>query len=81
MKKELLLRAKKQERMEKEIRNKIIPMKKGGIIRLDPNDLKNFKGDPKEMMKFFYKKLTGEDDDDRDDDNDNVKEDNNSYYI
>jgi len=81
MKKELLLNARKQERIEKEIRNKIIPMRKGGIIRLDPRDLKNFKGDPKEMMKYFYKKLLGEDDDDQDDDKDNVNDDNKGYYI
>lgn len=81
MKKELFLNARKQERIEKEIRNKIIPMRKGGIIRLDPRDFKNFKGDPKEMMKYFYKKLLGEDDDDPDDDKDNLNEDNKGYYI
>ncbi len=81
MKKELLLIAKRQERIEKEIRNKIIPMKKGGIIRLDPRDLKNFKGDPEEMMKYFYKKLLGQDDDDQDDDKDNSNDDNKGYYI
>ncbi len=81
MKKELLLNARKQERIEKDLRNKIIPMKRGGIIRLDPSDLKDFKGDPKEMLKYFYKKFLGKDDDDNDDDKDNYKEDNTGYYI
>ncbi len=82
MKKELLLKARKQERIQKEMRNKFIPMKKGGIIRLDPRDLKDFKGDPKEMLKYFYKKFLGEggDDDDKDDDKDNYKDDNTGYY-
>jgi len=81
MKKELLLNARKQERIEKDLRNKIIPMKRGGIIRLDPSDLEDFKGDPEKMLKYFYKKFLGKDDDDNDDDNDNYKEDNTGYYI
>lgn len=84
MKKELLLNVRRQERIEKDIRNKIIPMKRGGIIRLDPNDLKDFKGDPEEiqdMLKYFYKKFLGKDDDDNDDERDNYKEDNTGYYI
>ncbi len=85
LKKELIQNSKKQERMEKEIRNKFIPMKKGGIIRLDPRDLKDFKGDPEEMLKYLYKKFLGEggdgDDDDKDDRKDKNKDDNTGYYI
>jgi hypothetical protein len=81
MKKELILHARKQERLEKELRNKIIPFNKGGIIKIDPRDLKDFKGDPEEMLKNLYKKLLGDDDDDNDDDKDNYKEDNTHYYI
>ena len=81
MKKELLLNQKRQERIEKNLRNKIIPMKSGGIIRIDPQDLKDFKGDPEEMLKYFYKKFLGKDDDENDDDKDKVKEDNTGYYI
>jgi len=83
MKKELIQNAKKQARVEKEIRNKFIPMKKGGIIRLDPRDLKDFKGDPEEMLKYFYKKFLGKggDDDDNDEGKDKNKDDNTSYYI
>ncbi len=84
MKKELLQNEREQERMEKTFRNKIIPLKKGGIIRIDPRDLKDlkdFEGDPEKMMKYFYKKLLGNDDDDKDDDKDKYKEDNTGYYI
>jgi hypothetical protein len=81
MRKELLLQAKKQEKMEKDLREKVMPLKRGGIIRLDPRDLKGFKGDPEDMLKYFYKKLLGEDDDDKDDDKDSYKEDNTGYYI
>ncbi len=81
MKKELLLNERKQERMEKELRDKVIPFKRGSIIKIDPRDLKDFKGDPEDMLKYFYKKFLGKDDDDKDDDNDNYKEDNTHYYI
>ena len=81
MKKELSINAKKQAERERAIRSKVIPFKKGGIIKLDPRDLKDFKGDEKEMLKFFYKKFLGRDDDDKDDDKDKYKEDNTGYYI
>ncbi len=81
MKKELLLNARRQEKIEKDLRDKVMPFKRGGIIRIDPRDLKDFKGDPEDMLKYFYKKLLGEDDDDNDDDKDNYKEDNTGYYI
>ena len=84
MKKELLQNARQRERMEKELRNKVIPMKKGGIIRIDPRDFKDLKdieGDPDKMLKYFYKKFMGGDDDDKDDDKDKLKEDNTGYYI
>ncbi len=81
MKKELLLNERKQERMEKELRDKIIPLKRGSIIKIDPRDLKDFKGDPEDMLKYLYKKFLGKDDDDKDDDKDNYKEDNTHYYI
>lgn len=81
MKKELSLNAKKQAEMEKEIRSKVIPFKKGGIIKLDPRDLKDFNGDENELLKYFYKKFLGGDDDDKDEDKDKYKEDNTGYYI
>ena len=55
MKKELSALARQKEKMEEEIRNKVIPFKKGGIVRIDPNDLKNLKGNPEDMLKYFYK--------------------------
>lgn len=81
MKKELALNAKEQERLEKEIRSRVIPFKKGGIIRIDPRDLKDFNGDPEKMLKYFYKKFLGDDDEDNDDERDKHKEDNTGYYI
>ena len=85
MKKELLLHQKKQKELEREIRNKVIPLKRGGIIKLDPRDLKDlkdFKGDPEDMLKYLYKKFLGDEkDDDKDDDKDKYKEDRNHYYI
>ena len=81
MKKELDLHKRNQEKIEREIRNKIIPLKSGGIIKIDPRDLKDFKGDPEEMLKYFYKKFLGKDDDDKDDDKDKYNEDNTGYYI
>lgn len=81
MKKELSINAKKEAERERDIRSKVIPFKKGGIIKLDPRDLKDFNGDEKELMKFFYKKFLGRDDDDKDEDKDKYKEDNTGYYI
>lgn len=84
MKKELLQNAREQERMKKKFRNNIVPMKRGGIIRIDPRefkDLKDLDGDPEKMLKYFYKKFLGKDDDDKDDDKDKYREDNTGYYI
>ena len=82
MKKELSLNAKKQKEMERNLRNKMIPFKQGGIIKIDPRDLKDFKGDPEDMLKYLYKKFLGDNkDDDKDDDNDKNNEDRNHYYI
>ena len=81
MKKELILNERRQERREKELRNKIIPFNKGGIIKIDPRDLpKDFNGDPNEIMKYL-KKFFSDDDEDKDDDKDPYKEDNTGYYI
>jgi len=66
MKKKLSANAKIQAEREKEIRSKL----RGGIIKLDPSELKD-----------FYKKFLGKDDDDKDDEKDKYNEDNTSYYI
>ena len=59
MKRELLLNARRQEKIEKDLQEKIIPLKRGGIIKIDPRDLKDFKGDPEDLLKYFYKKFLG----------------------
>jgi len=82
MKKELSLNEKRKKDMEREIRNKVIPFKQGGIIKIDPRDLKDFKGDPEDMLKYLYKKFLGDSkDDDKDDDKDKYREDRDHYYI
>ncbi|MFX1456886.1 MAG: hypothetical protein ACFFDB_16040 [Promethearchaeota archaeon] len=82
MKKELAFHEKRQKELERNIRNKVIPLKQGGIIKIDPRDLKDFKGDPEDMLKYLYKKFLGENkDDDKDDDKDKYREDNTGYYI
>jgi len=79
MKKELILHERQKKKIEKQIRSQMGPLRKG-IIPIDMNDLKDL--DPKDIMKFFTKKLMGkEDEDDNDDDNDKNVEDNTGYYI
>lgn len=79
MKKELILHNRQKKRIEKQIISQMGPLRKG-IIPIDMNDLKDL--DPKDIMKFFTKKLMGkEDEDDNDDDNDKNVDDNTGYYI
>lgn len=79
MKKELILHERQKKKIEKQIRSQMGPLRKG-IIPIDMNDLKDL--DPKDIMKFFTKKLMGkEDEDDNDDDNDKNVDDNTGYYI
>ena len=82
MKKYLALNYKKKKELATDILNNVFPIKHGGIFKIDPRDLKDFKGDPEDMLKYLYKKFLGDDkDDDKDDDNDKYKEDRNHYYI
>ena len=79
MKKELILHERQKKRIEKQLRSKMGPLRQG-IIPIDMNDLKDL--DPKDIMKFFSKKLMGkEDEDDNDDDNDTNVDDKTGYYI
>lgn len=82
MKKELASKAKEQEKIKREMKN-IIPFKNGGIIRINPKDLKDlgFNGDPEDFIKKMLKKFGGDDDDDKEDEQDNYREDNTGYYI
>jgi len=83
MKKELSLRDKKRKEMQEKFKSNMIPMKQGGIIRINPKDFKDLDmdGDPKDIIKYFYKKFFGANKDDDDDENDNINEDNTGYYI
>ena len=79
MKKELIVHERQKKRIEKQFISQMGPLKKG-IIPIDMNDLKDL--DPKDIMKFFSKKLMGkEDEDDNDDDNDTNVDDKTGYYI
>lgn len=85
MKKELTLRQKEQEQIQKEMRSKFVPFKQGGIIKIDPRDFKDLGIDsdnPEDLLKALYKKLMGDrEGDDEDDEDNNFHEDNTGYYI
>ena len=74
MKKELIIIEKVKEKQERDLRNKIAPFNKAGVIGLDM--------DPEDFMKFFNKTMRrGDDDEDNDDDGDRNDDDKNGYYI
>jgi len=80
MKKELVMHARQKQKIEKQMKAKMSPLKNPGVIGIDMNEIKDM--NPDELMKFFSNKLMGKkDDDDQDDDNDKYNEDKNSYYI
>ena len=87
MRKELSLSARRQQRMEKRMMEKMIPFKQGGIIKIDPREFDDLdpNADPEEIMKYLYKKFMGKgdskDSEDKDDDKDNYSEDSTGYYI
>ena len=80
MKKELVMHARQKQKIEKQMKAKMSPLKNPGVIGIDMNEIKDM--NPDELMKFFSNKLMGKkNDDDQDDDNDKYNEDKNSYYI
>ncbi|MBN1214609.1 MAG: hypothetical protein JXA99_04125 [Candidatus Lokiarchaeota archaeon] len=87
MKKELTLKKKKEDKIQDQVNNNLIPLKDGGIIRINLNDLKDLKdlnldGNPEDIIKQFYKKFVdNKDDDDDKEDKDKINEDNTGYYI
>ncbi len=86
MKKELLMRQRKQEKIQREMRSKFVPFKQGGIIKIDPRDFKDLDVDsdkPEDFLKALYKKLMGDsdNDDEKDDEDNNYYEDSTGYYI
>jgi len=84
MKRELLLNSRRKERLEKEVRNKMMTFKKGNVIGINMNDLKDLdpNADPEEIFKYLSKKFLGNDEEDDDDDKkDRYDEDKTGYYI
>jgi len=83
MKKELALNARNQQKIEKEIKAGMIPFKKGGIIPINLNDLKDIDPDidPEELIKLLSKKFLNDDDDENDEDKDKYDDDKSFYYI
>ncbi len=80
MKKELVTHARQKQKIEKQMKAKMNPLRNPGVIGIDMNEIKDM--NPDELMKFFSNKLMGKkNDDDQDDDNDKYSEDKNSYYI
>ncbi len=76
MKKELIMHARRKEKIAKQMKARLSP----GVIGIDMNEIKDM--NPDELMKFFTNKFRGKkSDDDQDDDNDKNSEDKNSYYI
>ena len=82
MRKELGLKAKQEEKRERDLRNNFMPFKNGGIINIDPRDFKDLdlNGDPQEILKKLAKRFFNPDKDD-DDDRDSKNEDSTGYYI
>jgi len=84
LRKELTLNARRKERIKKEMQNRFVPFKNGGIIKIDPNDFKDLDLDgknPEEILKKIAKKFLKDDEDESDDETKNYKEDNTGYYI
>ncbi|MHA1479298.1 MAG: hypothetical protein ACTSPU_13975 [Promethearchaeota archaeon] len=80
MKKDLIMHARRKEKIAKQMKAKMSPFKNPGVIGIDMNEIKDM--NPDELMKFFSNKLMGKkNDDDQDDDNDKYSEDKHSYYI
>ncbi len=79
MQKELIDIKKKEKELRK--KSRIIPLKQGGIIKIDASDfkdLKNMEGDIQDMLKGFLDKYFNQEDDDPDPGED---EDSTGYYI
>jgi hypothetical protein len=83
MKRELNEISKRNEKIQKEIQSKMLPLKKGKIIGINMSDLRDLdpKADIEDIIKYFSKKLNDNDDDDDSDDEDGPDEDKNGIYI
>jgi len=81
MQKELIDIKKKEKELKK--KSRIIPLKHGGIIKIDASDfkdLKNMEGDIQDMLKGFLDKYFNQEDDESDPGEDSG-EDSTGYYI
>ena len=72
--------------MQKKFQKRIVPLKQGGIIKINAEDFEDLDPDasPEDILKYLYKKFMGKrDDEDEDDDQgeDPYKEDRTGYYI
>jgi len=85
LKRELMDDAKQKEKLEREIRHKILPLKRGKIIGINMNDLRDLdpNADMEEIMKYFSKKFLNDDGDNEtdDDDHEDIDEDKTGIYI
>jgi len=83
MKKELRENKRKEKELRDQFKDKIVPLKRGGIIKINPKDLKDLDldGNPEDILKYFYKKFFGNKDNDDRDDDDRIDEDKTGYYI
>lgn len=90
LKRELMDDARQQEKIEREIRHKILPLKRGKIVGINMNDLRDLdpNADMEEIMKYFSKKFLNDEGDDEsdddaadDDDREDVDEDKTGIYI
>lgn len=83
MRKELTAQAKREAQMEREMQNKLMDLKRGNVIGINMNDLKDLdpNASPEDIIKYLSKKFFKTDDDDEDDDKDRYNEDRTGYYI
>jgi hypothetical protein len=83
MRKELTIHTRQQERKERELKNRLGSLQKGGVIPINLNDLKDIDPDAdlEDLIKYFSKKFMNDDNDDNDDDSDTYDEDKSGYYI
>jgi len=72
------MHARRKEKIAKQMKAKMSPLKNPGVIGIDMNEIKDM--NPDELMKFFSNKFMGKKNDD-DQDDDKYSEDKNSYYI
>ena len=84
LKRELMDDARQKQKIEREIRQKMLPLKNGKVIGINMRDLRDLdpNADMEEIMKYFSKKfLKNEEDDEKDDDHEDIDEDKTGIYI